>query len=254
VYEKVGALDERLGIGFFDDDLAERARRAGFQLALAHDLFVHHFGSRTFAANAIDAEALLDENQQRFAAKWGLPQVGGRRVALRPLVVSPRRAGGVGGAKGRQATRRAGEPVPVFRVSEGPRTKGQGRLAPVNLTMNARNEGNNLPRVLESVQGLFDEIIVADTGSTDLTVEIARSFGARVSDFPGRRFWRGQECVAGPRDGRLRVLARCRSRCRSRRAGEDRGAAGATGAAAGGDAGAAKGDAYYERRASEFKV
>ena len=28
-------------------DLAERARRAGFELAVAHDLFVHHFGSRT---------------------------------------------------------------------------------------------------------------------------------------------------------------------------------------------------------------
>ena len=38
-------------LGFFDDDdLAERARRAGFELAVAHDLFVHHFGSRTFAA------------------------------------------------------------------------------------------------------------------------------------------------------------------------------------------------------------
>ena len=49
VYEAIGGLDERFGIGFFDDDdLAERARRAGFELAVAHDLFVHHFGSRTF--------------------------------------------------------------------------------------------------------------------------------------------------------------------------------------------------------------
>ena len=49
VYEKIGGLDERFGLGLFDDDdLAERARRAGFELAVAHDLFVHHFGSRTF--------------------------------------------------------------------------------------------------------------------------------------------------------------------------------------------------------------
>ena len=49
VYDAIGGLDERFGIGFFDDDdLAERARRAGFELAVAHDLFVHHFGSRTF--------------------------------------------------------------------------------------------------------------------------------------------------------------------------------------------------------------
>ena len=57
VYQAVGGLDERFGLGFFDDDdLAERARRAGFELAVAHDLFVHHFGSRTFVGNGVDAE------------------------------------------------------------------------------------------------------------------------------------------------------------------------------------------------------
>ena len=33
---------------------------------------------------------------------------------------------------------------------------------------------------LESVRGVFDEIVVVDTGSTDRTIEIARSFGAKV--------------------------------------------------------------------------
>ena len=82
---KIGGLDERFGLGLFDDDdLAERVRRAGFELAVAHDLFIHHFGSRTFAGNGIDAEKLLDENARRFAAKWGLAETRGRRVALRP--------------------------------------------------------------------------------------------------------------------------------------------------------------------------
>ncbi len=37
VYTKIGGLDERFGMGMFDDDdLAERARRAGFELAVAH--------------------------------------------------------------------------------------------------------------------------------------------------------------------------------------------------------------------------
>ena len=49
--------------------------------------------------------------------------------------------------------------------------------------MIVRDEQDNLPRCLASVQGLFDEIVVVDTGSKDRTVEIARSFGARVFDF-----------------------------------------------------------------------
>jgi O-antigen biosynthesis protein len=72
VSDAIGSLDERFGLGFFDDDdLAERARRAGFASAVAHDLFVHHFGSRTFVGNGVDANRLLDENAARFAVKWG---------------------------------------------------------------------------------------------------------------------------------------------------------------------------------------
>jgi tetratricopeptide (TPR) repeat protein len=50
--------------------------------------------------------------------------------------------------------------------------------------MIVRNEQANLPNCLASVDGLFDEIIIVDTGNTDDTTEIARSFGARVFDFP----------------------------------------------------------------------
>src|SRR5262249_18540175 len=53
----------------------------------------------------------------------------------------------------------------------------------VSLTIIARDEENNLPRALESVKGLFDEIIVVDTGSKDRTKEVAQDFGARVFDF-----------------------------------------------------------------------
>jgi len=50
VYEVIGGLDEQFGLGLFDDDdLAIRARQAGFELAVAHDLFIHDFGGRTFA-------------------------------------------------------------------------------------------------------------------------------------------------------------------------------------------------------------
>jgi hypothetical protein len=44
----------------------------------------------------------------------------------------------------------------------------------------AYNEELDLPRALRSLAGVVDEIILVDSGSTDRTCEIARSFGARV--------------------------------------------------------------------------
>lgn len=41
-------------------------------------------------------------------------------------------------------------------------------------------EEKNLPRALKSAQGIADEIIVVDCGSTDRTIQIAQEFGARV--------------------------------------------------------------------------
>ena len=41
-----------------------------------------------------------------------------------------------------------------------------------------------LPRCLAAVAPAVDEIVIVDTGSTDATVEIAKSFGAKVIDFP----------------------------------------------------------------------
>jgi hypothetical protein len=42
------------------------------------------------------------------------------------------------------------------------------------------NEEHNLPRVLSSVEGVADEIVVVDCGSKDRTQEIARERGAKV--------------------------------------------------------------------------
>jgi Glycosyl transferase family 2 len=44
----------------------------------------------------------------------------------------------------------------------------------------AYNEGVDLPRALRSLEGIADEIVLVDSGSTDRTCEIARSAGARV--------------------------------------------------------------------------
>ncbi|MEM9137860.1 MAG: glycosyltransferase [Cyanobacteria bacterium P01_F01_bin.42] len=51
------------------------------------------------------------------------------------------------------------------------------------LCMIVKNEAARLPDCLKSVQGWVDEMVIVDTGSSDNTVEIARSFGAAVHHF-----------------------------------------------------------------------
>lgn len=50
----------------------------------------------------------------------------------------------------------------------------------LSLCMMVKNEEKLLPTALASAAGWVDEIIVVDTGSTDRTVQIAESFGAKV--------------------------------------------------------------------------
>ena len=52
--------------------------------------------------------------------------------------------------------------------------------------MIVKNEERFLEQCLASVAHLVDEINIVDTGSTDRTVEIARSFGAKIEHRPWR--------------------------------------------------------------------
>jgi glycosyltransferase involved in cell wall biosynthesis len=61
------------------------------------------------------------------------------------------------------------------------REGGKGKFTgSISLCMIVKNEEANLARCLNSIKNVVDEIIIVDTGSTDRTVEIAKSFGARV--------------------------------------------------------------------------
>jgi GT2 family glycosyltransferase len=71
--EQVGPLDERFGIGMFeDDDYALRVRQLGLRIVCAEDVFVHHWGRASFSRlDDATYRALFEENRRKFEAKWG---------------------------------------------------------------------------------------------------------------------------------------------------------------------------------------
>jgi ADP-heptose:LPS heptosyltransferase/tetratricopeptide (TPR) repeat protein len=64
----------------------------------------------------------------------------------------------------------------------------------MSLCMIAKNEEQDLPSALGSLDGVADEIVLVDTGSTDKTRDIAISFGAKVY------FWPWQDDFAAARN------------------------------------------------------
>lgn len=64
-----------------------------------------------------------------------------------------------------------------------------GTPPPLSLAIIAQDEEQNLRRCLTSMAGLYQEIVVVDSGSKDRTREVAEEFGARVyhQDYLGQR-------------------------------------------------------------------
>jgi GT2 family glycosyltransferase len=67
---QVGLFDEKFSPGYYeDDDFCVRTLLAGFDIAIAQDVFIHHFGSKTFGSRRYrDA---LERNKRVFQEKWG---------------------------------------------------------------------------------------------------------------------------------------------------------------------------------------
>lgn len=86
--------------------------------------------------------------------------------------------------------------------------------------MIVRNEEDVLGRCLASVSDLMDEIIIADTGSTDRTKEIAAQYTEKIFDFP----WIDDFSAARTRlcQSKLCLLHVVRRRRHSDRAGSGR--------------------------------
>ncbi|WP_026652564.1 glycosyltransferase [Butyrivibrio proteoclasticus] len=56
-------------------------------------------------------------------------------------------------------------------------------MVTVSLCMIVKNEEASLGTCLKSLEGIVDEMIIVDTGSTDRTIEIAKAYGAKVYNF-----------------------------------------------------------------------
>ena len=74
VFEEIGPLDERFGIGMFeDDDYALRVKQKGYRILCAEDVFIHHWGSASFST--LDRREYLhifSTNWRQFEEKWGI--------------------------------------------------------------------------------------------------------------------------------------------------------------------------------------
>ncbi|RJP65598.1 MAG: glycosyltransferase [Ignavibacteriales bacterium] len=71
--DKIGGLDERFSPGNYeDDDFCLRAQLAGYKTVIAKDVFIHHFGSKSFKADGTkNYSDRLKTNEKIFVDKWG---------------------------------------------------------------------------------------------------------------------------------------------------------------------------------------
>jgi len=175
VVDIIGLLDERYGLGNFEDnDYCVRVKMAGFKLIRAEDTFIHHFGSRTFIGNSIDWRGLMDENSKVFNEKWGIDD----KPTQHELVMAKASLAAL-----RDAVADS-DPVRVYQeryMQKQWNVPDKYIGSPtLSLAMIVKDEEDNIARCLGSVKDIVSEIIVVDTGSTDRTVEIAKSYGAKV--------------------------------------------------------------------------
>jgi GT2 family glycosyltransferase len=72
VFAEVGPLDERYGIGMFeDDDYSHRIRAAGYRVVCAEEVYIHHAGRASFRKLADSRyRALHEKNRKIYEDKW----------------------------------------------------------------------------------------------------------------------------------------------------------------------------------------
>ena len=72
VFEQIGFMDERFGLGNFeDDDYCRRAVLGGYRPAVAAEAFIHHGGSQTFQGLGINVAEIVRHNKTVYNRKSG---------------------------------------------------------------------------------------------------------------------------------------------------------------------------------------
>jgi GT2 family glycosyltransferase/spore maturation protein CgeB/tetratricopeptide (TPR) repeat protein/protein-L-isoaspartate O-methyltransferase len=85
--DAIGRLDERFGVGCFeDDDYSRRALKAGFRAVIVRDSFVHHFGGRTFVGSGVDFGGIMEKNREIFRRKWEHEEQSGKPIPADALL------------------------------------------------------------------------------------------------------------------------------------------------------------------------
>lgn len=67
----IGGFDERFFPGYYEDtDFSIRTRMIEKKLWVANDVFIHHYGSRSFKGKRRDHEKIVNESKKKFYEKW----------------------------------------------------------------------------------------------------------------------------------------------------------------------------------------
>lgn len=110
--------------------------------------------------------------------RWAEADVDAAAEAMRRLVAEPTFAAGLGAAAAHHVRQHHGLDARAALLRRLVSRRDEQPL--LSACMIVKDEEQSLPRCLASLDGVVDEIVVYDTGSTDRTVEIAEAAGARV--------------------------------------------------------------------------
>ncbi len=76
IFDDIGYLDESLFPSSGEDlDFCFRARKAGYRIGIAHDVYIHHEGSQTFkdleSSGVENYNDIIEQNNKHLEDKWG---------------------------------------------------------------------------------------------------------------------------------------------------------------------------------------